>query len=219
MEGSKPLLVTATAIGLPSKPTPKGHFRVTKKSQTSVPAAMGSGSKGTRSSRERARRPPGSGYRYVGFPMQYWVEWMPAYGFHVGSVWPVPRTHGCLRLHQKRRARIFPTRPHWHSGPYCANATRGRHSRQNPPRPQDYNDPDPPNALPDFLTSLQGRPDPTPERTTLSAPTTSRQFPLASICARPTSCHACRKRSKATTAAVSWSAFAAREGCFNRAER
>ena len=31
IEGTKPLLVTATAIGLPNKPTPKGRFRVTNK--------------------------------------------------------------------------------------------------------------------------------------------------------------------------------------------
>jgi hypothetical protein len=55
----------------------------------------------------KSSRPPGSGYRYVGFPMQDWVEWMPAYGFHVGSVWPVPRTHGCLRLHQNAAGEFF----------------------------------------------------------------------------------------------------------------
>jgi hypothetical protein len=40
----------------------------------------------------------GGGGRYVGYPMGYWCEFAPAYGFHQGFVHPVPRTHGCIRL-------------------------------------------------------------------------------------------------------------------------
>jgi hypothetical protein len=36
--------------------------------------------------------------RYVGYPMGFWCEFAPAYGFHQGFVHPVPRTHGCIRL-------------------------------------------------------------------------------------------------------------------------
>ena len=35
---------------------------------------------------------PGSGYHYVGYPMAYWVEFKPAYGFHQGAVWPIPHS-------------------------------------------------------------------------------------------------------------------------------
>jgi len=36
--------------------------------------------------------------RYVGYPMGFWCEFAPAYGFHQGFVHPAPRTHGCIRL-------------------------------------------------------------------------------------------------------------------------
>ena len=147
MEGSKPLLVTATAIGLPSKPTPKGRFRVTRKLANKRSGTYGFWVKGDTIVPGKSSQPPGRGYRYVGFPMQYWVEWMPAYGFHVGSVWPVPRTHGCLRLH-KNAAREFFHLARLGTPVHIArtqpeDATIGK----DPPRPHDYNDPDPPTAI------------------------------------------------------------------------
>jgi lipoprotein-anchoring transpeptidase ErfK/SrfK len=89
MEGDRPLLVTATAIGTPSNPTPKGRFRVTRKIAN-----------------KRSNT------------YSFWVngdtivpgkssQWMPAYGFYVGSVWSIPRTHGCLRLHQSAAREFF----------------------------------------------------------------------------------------------------------------
>ena len=39
--------------------------------------------------------------------MAYWCEFKPAYGFHEGFVWPVPHTHGCVRLHKEAAARLF----------------------------------------------------------------------------------------------------------------
>jgi lipoprotein-anchoring transpeptidase ErfK/SrfK len=147
LEGGKPLLVTATAVGLPSKPTPRGHFRVTRKIANKRSGSYGFWVKGDTIVPGKSSKAPGSGYRYVGYPMQYWVEWMPAYGFHVGSVWPVPRTHGCLRLH-KNAAREFFELARLGTPVYIArrqpeDATLG----QNVPRPRDYNDPDPPNAF------------------------------------------------------------------------
>ena len=38
------------------------------------------------------------------------LSWMPAYGLSIGSVWPVPQTHGYLRLHQNA-AREFSRSP------------------------------------------------------------------------------------------------------------
>ncbi len=146
MEGERPLLVAATAIGTPSNPTPRGRFRVTRKIEKKRSNTYGFWVKGNTIVPGKSSRPPGSGYRYVGFPMQYWVEWMPAYGFHVGSVWPIPRTHGCLRLHQNA-AREFFTLAAVGTPVYIAqtqpeDATWGKSA----PRPQDYNDPDPPNS-------------------------------------------------------------------------
>jgi lipoprotein-anchoring transpeptidase ErfK/SrfK len=147
MEGDRPLLVTATAIGTPSNPTPKGRFRVTRKIENKRSNTYGFWVNGETIVAGKSSQPPGSGYRYVGFPMQYWVEWMPAYGFHVGSVWPIPRTHGCLRLHQNAAREFFELArvgaPVYIAQTQPEDATLG----QNPPRPQDYNDPDPPKSI------------------------------------------------------------------------
>src|SRR2546425_35122 len=48
----------------------------------------------------------GSG-RYVGYPMGYWCEFAPAYGFHQGYVHLHPRTHGCIRLHGEAAPKFF----------------------------------------------------------------------------------------------------------------
>jgi lipoprotein-anchoring transpeptidase ErfK/SrfK len=159
MEGSRPLLITATAIGTPSKPTPKGRFRVTRKIPDKRSGSYGFWIKGDTIVAGKSSQPPGRGYRYVGYPMQYWVEWMPAYGFHVGSVWPIPRTHGCLRLH-KNAAREFYQLARIGTPVHIAqtqpeDATIG----QNAVRPQDYNDPDPPKNL--LVTSSAFKDDPT----------------------------------------------------------
>jgi hypothetical protein len=39
--------------------------------------------------------------------MGYWCEFAPAYGFHQGFVHPVPRTHGCIRLHGEAAPKFF----------------------------------------------------------------------------------------------------------------
>jgi lipoprotein-anchoring transpeptidase ErfK/SrfK len=145
MEGDKPLLVTATTVGRPDKPTPKGNFRVTKKE-----ANRRSYTYGFWVNQDEIRagksidRPPGKGWRYVGYPMPYWVEFMPAYGFHEGYVWPIPRTHGCLRLHKNASKKFFDLvrigTPINISDTQPEDATLGR----NAPRPSDYRDPDPP---------------------------------------------------------------------------
>jgi hypothetical protein len=144
MEGNKPLLVTATAIGTPSHPTPKGNFRVIDKIENKRSNSYGFWVKGDSIIAGTSSQCPGSGYRYVGFPMQYWVAFYPGYGFHVGSVWPTPRTHGCLRVHENAARELYEI-VHLGTPVNIANtqpedATLGK----NPPRPQDYNDPDPP---------------------------------------------------------------------------
>jgi hypothetical protein len=85
---------------------------------------------------------------------------MPAYGFQVGSVWPVPRTHGCLHLHQTT-AREFSRSP----------GSRPRYTlpklnlKTQPEartllRPHDHNDPDPPSNI--LISSQAFKVDPTP---------------------------------------------------------
>ena len=139
MEGNKPLLVTATAIGLPTKPTPKGNFTVIEKIENKRSGSYGFWSNGSNIIPGTSGQCPGAGYHYVGYA--------PGYGFHVGSVWPVPRTHGCLRIHQHAARELYELvrigTPVSIAQTQPEDATLGK----NPPRPQDYNDPDPPKDL------------------------------------------------------------------------
>lgn len=147
MEGNKPLLVTATAIGLPTKPTPRGSFRVIEKIENKRSGSYGFWVNGSNIIAGTSGQCPGAGYHYVGFPMQYWVGFCPGYGFHVGSVWPVPRTHGCLRVHQHAARELYEIvrigTPVSIAQTQPEDATLGK----NAPRPQDYNDPDPPKSI------------------------------------------------------------------------
>ena len=147
MEGNKPLLVTATAIGLPDKPTPRGNYRVIEKIEHKRSGSYGFWSNGSNIIAGTSGQCPGGGYHYVGYPMEYWVGFAPGYGFHVGSVWPVPRTHGCLRIHQHAARELYELvrigTPVDIAQTQPEDATLGK----NPPRPQDYNDPDPPKSL------------------------------------------------------------------------
>jgi hypothetical protein len=140
MEGERPLLVAATCIGLPSKPTPRGHFTVTGKIASKRSGSYGFYRSGGRVVPAEAGR--GSG-EYIGYPMPFWVEFAPGYGFHQGYVWPVPRTHGCLRLHQNVAPKFFELvrvgTPVDIAQTQPEDATIGA----NVPRPTDYNDPDP----------------------------------------------------------------------------
>jgi len=144
LEGDRPLLVTATAIGKPDHPTPTGNFRVFNKI-----AEKRSGSYGFSVSGDSVR-PSTSGAatgRYVGFPMAWWVEFSPGYGFHEGSVWPTPRTHGCLRLHKNVAPKFYALTKSGtpiniaYSQP--EDSTIGRNLK----RPTDYADPDPPASV------------------------------------------------------------------------
>jgi hypothetical protein len=144
MEGNEPLLVTATAIGTPQNPTPKGNFRVYNKIEKKRSGSYGFSVNGDSIRPSKSSEATG---RYVGFPMPYWCEFSPAYGFHEGAVWPIPRTHGCLRLHKnvapKFYARARPGTPVNIAETQPEDATIGRDLK----RPQDFRDPDPPAHL------------------------------------------------------------------------
>jgi len=105
MEGDRCLMAAAVSVGLPNKPTPKGHFTIYNKIEHKR-----SGSYGYRVQGERvvpAEAGANVGGRYVGYPMGYWCEFAPAYGFHQGFVHPYPRTHGCVRLHGEAAPKFF----------------------------------------------------------------------------------------------------------------
>ena len=147
MEGNKPLLVAATTVGIPAKPTPTGTFTITRKEKDKRSGSYGFYKSGDTVVPAEAGH--GSG-QYIGYPMAFWCEFKPEYGFHQGYVWPVPRSHGCLRLHHNVAPKFFAL---VHVGTPVniaysqpEDATIGA----NVERPQDYNDPDP---APSYMAS------------------------------------------------------------------
>ena len=149
MEGSKPLLVAATTVGIPQKPTPTGHFNITRKEKDKRSGSYGFYRKNGVVVPAEAGH--GSG-EYVGYPMAFWCEFKPEYGFHQGYVWPVPRSHGCLRLHPKVAPKFFAL---VHSGtPVDIERTQPEDATigKNVQRPTDYKDPDP---APSYMASSQ----------------------------------------------------------------
>jgi len=85
MEGDRLLMAAQANVGRAGAGTPTGHFTIINKDKT----------------KRRASEPD------AGYPMAYWCEFAPAYGFHEGFVWSTPRTHGCVRLHKEAAARLY----------------------------------------------------------------------------------------------------------------
>lgn len=144
MEGDTPLLVTACAIGKPDHPTPTGSYRITGKIPEKRSGEYGFSVSGD--SIHPAKASEASGH-YVGFPMAWWSEFTPGYGFHEGAVWPIPRTHGCIRLHHNAAPKFYALAkvgtPVNIAQTQPEDATIGKNLK----RPQDYADPDPAPAI------------------------------------------------------------------------
>lgn len=142
-EGDRMLMAAACCVGIPAKPTPHGNFTIFSKQPTKRSGSYGFSVTGNGITPCEAGKSHG---RYVGYPMPYWCEFSPAYGFHAGYVWPVPRTHGCIRLHKNVAPKFFEL---------VRNGTPVNISQSQPedskyaslPRPQDFRDDDPPAAL------------------------------------------------------------------------
>ncbi|MCE0483274.1 MAG: L,D-transpeptidase [Methylacidiphilales bacterium] len=154
MEDDKALLVTPCSIGTPDHPTPTGHFKVLAKDPTKRSSEYGFWVNGTNAVSGASGASPGPGYTYVGYPMANYVEFAPGYGFHEGYVWPVPRSHGCLRIHQNAIRKFYQLvmigTPVYIAQTQPEDATIGA----NVAHPTDYKDPDPPASFlisPDFF--------------------------------------------------------------------
>ena len=85
VEGDRLLMGVQGNVGKPGATTPTGNFTIYYKDKT----------------KRRVSEPD------AGYPMAYWCEFKPAYGFHEGFVHPYPHTHGCIRLHREAAARLF----------------------------------------------------------------------------------------------------------------
>jgi len=101
LDGGQVVWATSTNVGKTGHETPTGSFRVNQKLERKRSGSYGFWVNGDRVVPTESGRggSPGSGWHYVGYPMPYWVEFLPGYGFHEGFVWLQPHTHGCLRLH------------------------------------------------------------------------------------------------------------------------
>jgi lipoprotein-anchoring transpeptidase ErfK/SrfK len=105
MEGDRCLMAVACSVGIPAKPTPRGNFRIYAKQEEKRSGAYGFRVQGSRIvPADAGASVPG---RYVGYPMGFWCEFAPGYGFHQGFVHPSPRTHGCIRLHGEAAPKFF----------------------------------------------------------------------------------------------------------------
>jgi lipoprotein-anchoring transpeptidase ErfK/SrfK len=105
MEGDRLLMAVATTVGTAEKPTPKGNFKVYRKEENKRSNSYGFRVQGDRIIPAESGKPIKG--RYVGYPMGYWVEFKPAYGFHQGFEHPRPRSHGCLRLKGEAAPKFF----------------------------------------------------------------------------------------------------------------
>src|SRR5712672_1784401 len=103
MEGDRCLMAAAISVGTAAKPTPRGNFSVYSKQEQKRSGSYGFSVQGNRIIPSTGGGPG----RYVGYPMGYWCEFAPAYGFHQGFVHPYPRTHGCIRLHGEAAPKFF----------------------------------------------------------------------------------------------------------------
>lgn len=146
-EGDRCLMATPTCVGKPGFPTPTGKFSVISKNATKRSSTYGYWVNGSEAHPGKATESPGPGFSYIGYPMAYWIEFTPGYGFHEGPVWPYPRSHGCLHIHETASAKLFELvevgTPVEVEASLPEDATYGRKAK----RPTDYADPDPPASL------------------------------------------------------------------------
>ena len=105
MEGDRVLMAVATTVGTPDHPTPKGNFKIYSKIENKRSNSYGFRVQGNRVIPAKSSDPIKG--RYVGYPMGYWCEFSPAYGFHQGYVHLRPRSHGCLRLKGEAAAKFY----------------------------------------------------------------------------------------------------------------
>jgi L,D-transpeptidase catalytic domain. len=107
MEGDRCLMAVACSVGIPAKPTPRGHFTIYRKEEDKRSGSYGFRVQGDRVvPAEAGSNVPG---RYVGYPMGFWCEFAPAYGFHQGFVTRLRERMAAFVCMAKRRRNFM----HW----------------------------------------------------------------------------------------------------------
>jgi hypothetical protein len=99
-EGSRLLMAVQGTVG-ENNATPSGNFHIIDKIKTKRSGSFGFTRSGAPADIHKGQSVD------VGYPMAFWCEFAPAYGFHQGFVWSIPRTHGCIRLHKEAAARLY----------------------------------------------------------------------------------------------------------------
>jgi len=158
-EDGRMLMVTPTTVGKAGFPTHTGNFSVIAKNATKRSNTYGYWKNASGEAHPgKASASPGPGWTYVGYPLAFWIEFEPGYGFHEGPVWPVPPSHGCLHIHEAASAKLFQLvkigTPVEIRNSFPEDSTYGAKAK----RPTDYADPDPAPALmmsPGFFTKTR----------------------------------------------------------------
>jgi len=99
VEGSRVLMTMPVTVGRREKPTPEGHFRITRKIERHRSPTYGFAVRGDEVRRARVSEVP-PGWRYVGMPLPFWCEIAPGVGFHTGWLRHQPASQGTIRMHQ-----------------------------------------------------------------------------------------------------------------------
>ena len=147
MEGENCLMATPCTIGTSDHPTPVGHFQVTEKNPTKRSGEYGFWVNGSDARPGGVEQSPGPGYSYIGYPMANWIGFAPGYGFHEGYVWPVPRSHGCIRLHRNAEGKLYALVKIGTPVSIAQSLPQDDTIGKNVVHPTDYKDPDPPASV------------------------------------------------------------------------
>jgi lipoprotein-anchoring transpeptidase ErfK/SrfK len=100
LEGDRLLMAVQGCVGA-NGATPLGNHQIMSKIRDKRSGAFGFDSQGNPTDSHLGQNVA------VGYPLAFWCEFAPGYGFHEGFVWSEPRTHGCVRLHKEAAARLF----------------------------------------------------------------------------------------------------------------
>src|SRR5438132_7097883 len=100
MEGDRVLMAAQCNVGEHGT-TRAGNYTIFRKEKTHRSGTFGFARDGSGADAHKGQTVA------VGYPMGYWCEFAPAYGFHEGFMWNEPHTHGCVRMHKEAAARIF----------------------------------------------------------------------------------------------------------------
>jgi hypothetical protein len=79
--------------------------------------------------------------------MAYWVEFTPGFGFHEGPIWPYPRSHGCLHLHETAVVKFWKLVHIGTPVEIAYSLPEDEKWGRSIERPTDYADPDPAPSL------------------------------------------------------------------------